>query len=202
MAQQPGSGVVTGALHRALLVAAGAVLSLSGCQTLSAENDIAAVIVNPTVASRKALQDTLKNALSTGVTLADDALMHLSVLSIEQSPPGSIDAPPAKGRVLDMPVQFRLVKNGKDCILIDQRDDSRHLLADTDCVAGTGRTCDTARNLCVGGSRCIDDSACVGLPNDSCDARLGYCVECLGGSDCADPGATCDIAQGQCKHFG
>ncbi|MDF1564401.1 MAG: hypothetical protein P1V51_15260 [Deltaproteobacteria bacterium] len=70
---------------------------------------------------------------------------------------------------------------------------------DADCIAGTGRTCDTARNLCVGGNRCIDDGGCVGLTNDVCDARLGYCVECLGGSDCADPGATCDVPARLCR---
>ena len=41
----------------------------------------------------------------------------------------------AYGRNLESPLQFRLVKNGADCVLVDLRDDSRHPLADTDCAA-------------------------------------------------------------------
>jgi hypothetical protein len=36
---------------------------------------------------------------------------------------------------MDAPIQFRLVINGDDCILIDQRDRSRHNLENTTCEA-------------------------------------------------------------------
>jgi hypothetical protein len=36
---------------------------------------------------------------------------------------------------MDPPIQFRLVANNSACILIDTRDDSRHLLENTTCVA-------------------------------------------------------------------
>jgi hypothetical protein len=36
---------------------------------------------------------------------------------------------------MEMPFQFRLVINGDDCVLIDQRDESRHELKDTSCIA-------------------------------------------------------------------
>jgi hypothetical protein len=36
---------------------------------------------------------------------------------------------------MEMPIQFRLVTDGTNCILVDQRDASRHILADTRCVA-------------------------------------------------------------------
>ncbi len=36
---------------------------------------------------------------------------------------------------MEAPFQFRLVINGDDCILVDLRDDSRHTLNDTVCIA-------------------------------------------------------------------
>jgi len=42
---------------------------------------------------------------------------------------------PTQGRNMDVPIQFRLVINRDDCILIDQRDRSRYLLEDTTCKA-------------------------------------------------------------------
>lgn len=56
------------------------------------------------------------------------------MLMIERSPRGSLNNNQAMGRVLEQPLRFQLVKNGADCTLIDLRDDSRHVLADTSCV--------------------------------------------------------------------
>jgi hypothetical protein len=120
-------------LRRAFVIVASAVLALTGCQTLDSDNDVYAVIVEPSDASRAALQDTVSRALGTDVVLASDALTRSSMLSIEHNPPRAIDAPPAQGRILDKPVQFRLVKSGDECILVDQRDQSRHILRDTRC---------------------------------------------------------------------
>jgi hypothetical protein len=106
-----------------------------GCQTVGADYDRPARITNPTEASRAALQETVNNILNTDVTLADDALTTSSVLTIEHTPPRTLQNPTPDGRILDMPFQFRLVINGSDCILIDQRDRSRHTLNDTNCVA-------------------------------------------------------------------
>jgi len=69
------------------------------------------------------------------VTLAADALTDSSLLIIERAMPRSMDGSPAQGRTMEMPIQFRLVINGDDCILIDQRDESRHVLQDTSCIA-------------------------------------------------------------------
>jgi hypothetical protein len=55
-------------------------------------------------------------------------------LLIERDPRGSLDAPPATGRVMEEPIRFRLVKSGDECVLVDLRDESRHLLSDTTCV--------------------------------------------------------------------
>jgi len=108
---------------------------LIACQTVATTNDKPARIADPTAESRAALQQTVNAALNTEVTLADDALTDTSVLLIERSVPRSLEGAPAQGRIMEMPFQFRLVINGDDCVLIDQRDESRHELKDTSCIA-------------------------------------------------------------------
>lgn len=117
------------------LLVSGLTLSTLGCQTMGADFDQPARIVNATEASRDALRETVNQVLHTEVTLADDALTNSSVLTIEHTPPGTMQNPTPDGRILDMPIQFRLVINQSSCILIDQRDRSRHTLKDTECVA-------------------------------------------------------------------
>jgi hypothetical protein len=111
-----------------------AVMLLAACQSMSVDDDLPAVITEPDDASRAALRATV-NGLFAGqdVLLADDALTTSSELAIEFGPRGSIEHRPLTGRVVSEPLRFRLVKNGRDCFLIDPRDDSRHLLADTRC---------------------------------------------------------------------
>ncbi len=111
------------------------VLLVAGCQTLTAESDVPAVITDPTDASRTALHDALSEAFNdTEVTLADNALMQTSLLTIEIGARRTIENPPLTGRVLEKPMQFRLVKNGDDCVLIDLRNQSRHKLENTTCA--------------------------------------------------------------------
>lgn len=116
-------------------VIAGVVLTIVGCQTLASGADVSARITEPTDDSRAALQNAVNDALNIGVTLADDALTGSSVLIIERNPPRNMQSPPAQGRNMDTPILFRLVLNGSDCILIDQRDDSRYPLEKTTCAA-------------------------------------------------------------------
>jgi fructose-1,6-bisphosphatase/sedoheptulose 1,7-bisphosphatase-like protein len=110
-------------------------MSMSGCKNVAPDADQAAVIANPDAASRVALQQTVNTALHTDVTLADDALTDTSVLIVERKIPQSIEGSPAQGRNMEMPIQFRLVTDGTNCILVDQRDLSRAVLVDTECVA-------------------------------------------------------------------
>ncbi len=116
-------------------VIAGVALTMVGCQTLAGGEDMSARITNPTDHSRAALRNAVNDALNTDVALADDALTDSSVLTIERRPPRSMQSPPAQGRNMDTPIQFRLVLNGSDCVLIDQRDNSRYLLEKTTCAA-------------------------------------------------------------------
>jgi len=108
---------------------------LAACQTVDADLDRPARIVNADADSRAALQAVVNEALGRGVMLADNALTNTSLLAIERWPTGTIDNPVPEGRKLDKPIQFRLVINGSDCILIDQRNESRHVLKDTECAA-------------------------------------------------------------------
>ena len=108
--------------------------SFTGCKNVAPDADQAAVIVNPDAASRAALQATINAALHTDVLLADDALTDTSILIIERKVPQSIEGSPAQGRTMEMPFQFRLVTNGSECVLIDQRDMSRTALANTVCL--------------------------------------------------------------------
>jgi hypothetical protein len=110
-------------------------MTLAACKNVAPDTDQAAVIVDADAASRAALRQAVNAALQTDVTLADDALTDTSVLIIERKMPQSIEGSPAQGRTMEMPIQFRLVTDGTNCILVDQRDASRHILADTRCVA-------------------------------------------------------------------
>jgi hypothetical protein len=113
----------------------GVTLAIAGCQTVASEHDQPARIVNPDEASRIALQSVVDNVLNTHVTLADNALTESSFLSIERNPPRTMQNPNPQGRIMEPPFLFRLVVNGSDCILIDQRDRGRYLLENTNCEA-------------------------------------------------------------------
>ena len=109
--------------------------SLTGCQTVNTDLDRPARIVNADADSRAALQSAINEALGREVMLADDALTDTSLLTIERWPAGTIENPVPQGRSLEKPIQFLLVINDSDCILIDQRNESRHMLKDTECLA-------------------------------------------------------------------
>ena len=109
--------------------------SLTGCQTVKTDLDRPARIVNADADSRAALQSAVNEALGREVMLADDALTDNSLLTIERWLAGTMENPVPQGRSLEKPIQFRLVVNGSDCILIDQRNESRHILKNTECAA-------------------------------------------------------------------
>ena len=113
----------------------GGLAILAGCQTMATGTDVPARITNPTAASRAALQNTVNDALHTEVLLAASALTTSSILVIERNPPRSIQNQVATGRNMDPPMRFHLVLNNSECILVDQRDESRHRLENTTCAA-------------------------------------------------------------------
>ena len=110
-------------------------LALAGCKNVAPDAATRALIVDADAASRAALKETVNRLLGTEVLLADDALTASSLLIIERQMPRSIEGSPAQGRTMELPVQFQLVTDGANCYLVDTRDNSRHRLADTRCVA-------------------------------------------------------------------
>ena len=108
-------------------------LLLSGCQTVDADNDRPARIVDPDAESRAALQKAVDEAFGRKVMLADDALTETSLLTIERWPAGTIDNPVPQGRILERPIQFQLVRNDGDCYLVKKSDGSRYLLRGARC---------------------------------------------------------------------
>jgi hypothetical protein len=111
------------------------VLLLGACRTMGATEDIPARIVDADEASHAALQEAVNRATGREVLLAGDALTDSSILTIEHRQPATMQNPLPQGRVMEMPVRFQLVRHGDDCVLVDTRDASRHLLDDTRCVA-------------------------------------------------------------------
>jgi hypothetical protein len=116
-------------------VATGTILFvvMLGCQTVEPDYDKPAHIIDVDDASRSALQQAVNAAIGTNVTLADNALTDTSLLTLENRPPRTMENPNPQGRIMEIPIQFQLIKNGNDCILIDQRDRSRQVLSGTSC---------------------------------------------------------------------
>jgi len=96
---------------RKILIVCGLILTALGCQTVGAEHDQPARIMNVSEASRAALQQTINEILKVEVLLSDDALTQTSVLTIELNPPGTLQNPNPLGRDMGKPIQFRLVLN-------------------------------------------------------------------------------------------
>ncbi len=122
----------------ALAIAIAGGFALGACKNVAPDANQPALIVEPSDASRAALQTTVNDLLDTNVVLSGDALTETSFLFVERRIPQSVDGSPAKGRNMEMPYRFTLLTNGTDCVLVDERDGSRHLLAGTTCVPADG----------------------------------------------------------------
>jgi hypothetical protein len=123
-----------------VFVIASCCIAMAACKHVVDDANEPAVVVDPTDASRAALQRAVNEAMRTDVLLAEDALTDSSILIIEHRAPESIAGSPAQGRNMAMPVQFKLFTNGAVCVLEDQRDKTRYLLDDTKCaVEGKAR---------------------------------------------------------------
>ncbi len=106
------------------------------CNTFSVSQDIPALITRRTEKSLAELRQVVSKALNgIKVTLADDALTKSSLLTIEQSPIRDLQGRQFTGRELGMPHQFRLLKNGSECVLVKLSDGRRWVLAETSCIA-------------------------------------------------------------------
>ncbi len=112
-----------------------ALVALSACKTATTQEDVPALIAEPTPESRAELMRVVSKALNGAlVTLADDALTQNSQLIIERNEPRDSQGRPLSGRDLGKPDHFQLVKAGSECVLIHHANDKRYVLTDTTCA--------------------------------------------------------------------
>ena len=98
--------------------------------------DTPALRTNDDEASRVEIEQIVSSALGgVKVTIADDALMRASYLTIERGMRRSIEQPPELGRDLGRPEHFQLVLDGGQCFLVHQSTGLRYLLNATRCSA-------------------------------------------------------------------
>lgn len=96
----------------------------------------AAVIVEPTAASRADVLSSVRAALNNAqILLADTALTQDSVLLIERAPHDDPLGVPANGRELQQPERFLLFLQGSRCVLVHERTGQRWQLPHTRCMA-------------------------------------------------------------------
>ena len=108
---------------------------LAACQNLAAQTEQAAIIANPTTASRDELRDVLADALGgRAITLSPDALTQASTLWLEGAVRGDLQRVDPRGRDLGRPIRFDLLMDGEACFLVRQSTQQRWQLTDTDCT--------------------------------------------------------------------
>jgi hypothetical protein len=110
-------------------------IALAGCQTVTPETERPARMVDADDASRAALGRAVDTLMGTHVTLAPDALVDSSYLTLETLPKPSMENPVPLGRDLSGPIRLRLLTDGTDCLLLDTRTDARQRVDGIRCEA-------------------------------------------------------------------
>ncbi len=103
----------------------------TACQTLT---DQPAHLVAGDRAAQQQLSQTLRGVLNTDTRLATNALVDSNLLIIQLAPRQTLQNRQALGRTMTPPIRFELVRHGRDCVLIDRRNNARHALPAVDCV--------------------------------------------------------------------
>ncbi|MEX1032345.1 MAG: hypothetical protein WDZ30_03205 [Cellvibrionaceae bacterium] len=100
------------------------------------KEEIAALITDPTPASRAELQNIVSTALhGAHVNLADDALTESSTLVIERQPRRDPLGNRLPGRTLETPERFHLLLSGGKCVLVHHNSEQRWELREASCRA-------------------------------------------------------------------
>jgi hypothetical protein len=108
----------------------------ASCTTLAAKGDVAALVVNPSAATRAELMSLISKALDGApVTLADDAFTRDSTVIIERARITNAQGLRLQGRELQPPAHFKLVKSGRRCVLVQEETGKRSSLRTTRCKA-------------------------------------------------------------------
>jgi hypothetical protein len=109
---------------------------MTACASAPAHGERAAVMIEPSAASRAELLKTVRAALNNApLILADDALSKDSVLSIEPQQRLDPNGLLANGRELGRPERFLLSTDGKRCLLTHERTRQQWLLVHAQCKA-------------------------------------------------------------------
>lgn len=112
----------------------GVLLIVTGCAISTDHLEEVRAVLADERASHSALQSTLDAIFRRHVPIAPDALTRSSQLTLELKPRSGLGDPTGHGRILVAPLQFTLVTDGRQCILIDQRSGTRHVLPTTGCT--------------------------------------------------------------------
>ena len=95
-----------------------------------------AVLAQSTDATRIELRTTVARMLhAPSVTVADDALLHQSLMVIEKIRPRDAQGMQLSGRDFDKPEPFRLMIIDDACVLVRLRTGERVVLGHSQCVA-------------------------------------------------------------------
>lgn len=118
-----------------IVLLSGIALACIACRSGRNLENVPALIANPSPQIHAELQRVISSALyGASFTLPDDALTRSSVLTVEVTGPQNPDGtdPAASGRPAT--IEFRLLINGPNCILVNQADLRRWRLTQTLCV--------------------------------------------------------------------
>jgi hypothetical protein len=119
----------------------GAVLTLlasaAACTSPGARGlETAAVLAASDAKVRATLSAAVSEMLQGAqVTLAEDALLHDSWITVERSRPRTADGQLLNGRILERPEQFQLIKEREQCVLVQHSSGRRKVLASLGCRA-------------------------------------------------------------------
>ena len=122
-----------------LFAAALAALLSAGCQAVAKPElpDGPAVLEHTSAAGRSELQSTVAGMLHLpSVLLAEDALLHDSLLVLEKNRPRDargVHGVPLSGRDFDQPEQFQLLRIDGRCVLLQLRTGRRASLTQAQC---------------------------------------------------------------------
>lgn len=98
--------------------------------------ETAAVLQQPNASTRAALESAVSEMLQGAkITLAEDALLHDSWLTVERARPRDSTGQLRNGRILERPEQFQLVKEQERCVLVRSSSGQRKVLDSIDCRA-------------------------------------------------------------------
>ena len=122
---------------RWLLLSAGslACVVMAACSSTSAsESETPAVLAESNDSTRAIITAAVRQMLrGAQVTLAEDALLHDSWITVERMRPRDAKGQLLNGRIMERPEQFQLLKQRDRCVLVHQGSGQRQVLDSVGC---------------------------------------------------------------------